>query len=295
MNKKVITKFLAIVTSAVMLAGAFVISAASPVIAVEAADNVDQALRNNFDAVFYANKYADVKAAFGTDANALFNHFKQHGMTEGRMMNVNFDPKAYISAYSDVAAYCNGDYRKAYEHYVMHGIAEGRTLTTGDALNKKWADEAKAEEKKNNNNDNDNKDDSWCPFCHHHWWDCGWWDCDWCWTRYNWHHNDPWYFDRCGFGLPAWWGMDCFWGQPAPVAPAFNFAPAPVIPAFNPAPPAPCFDPCFDPCFNPCFDPAPPAPEFDFAPPAPDFDPGFGGPGGPGGPDFGPMPMVFFQ
>lgn len=146
MNKKVITRFLAATISAVMLSGVFTAGIVSPAIVVEAADNATtQALKNAFDPTFYANKYPDVKAACGTDSEALFNHFLQYGMNEGRMMNSNFDPKAYIDAYKDIRDYCNGDYTKAYEHYINNGIREGRTLTTYDAINqKKAAEEAAA-------------------------------------------------------------------------------------------------------------------------------------------------------
>jgi len=40
---------------------------------------------NVFDAEFYANNYPDVKAAFGTDETALYNHYLMFGMKEGRL------------------------------------------------------------------------------------------------------------------------------------------------------------------------------------------------------------------
>ena len=40
---------------------------------------------NVFDAEFYANTYPDVKAAFGTDETALYNHYLMFGMKEGRL------------------------------------------------------------------------------------------------------------------------------------------------------------------------------------------------------------------
>ena len=148
MKNKMIVRFLAAVTSAVMLSGTMVVGGfAAPAAIVEAADSATtQALRSAFDANFYANKYPDVKNAYGTNADALFNHFLNNGMKEGRMMNSNFDPKAYIDAYSDIKAYCNGDYTKAYIHYVNNGIREGRTLTTYDAINKKKAAEQAAQQ-----------------------------------------------------------------------------------------------------------------------------------------------------
>lgn len=226
MSKPIVTKLLAALTGAMLLAGTVVAGVSAPVIQVQAADvSLTQALRNSFDPVFYSNKYADLKAAFGTDANALFNHFTTHGMTEGRMMNVNFDPKAYIVAYADVADYCKGDYRKAYEHYVLHGIAEGRKLTTSDAINKKWADEAKAEENKNNNNNNnDDKKDHRCPY-------------NWCF--------DPW----CNHWRDWDWHPTGFCPDPFPII----VEPDP-FPGFIPPMPGP--DP-FIPACGPCFPPMP--------------------------------------
>lgn len=147
MFNKTIVKVLAMVTGAVMLAGVFSVGSIAPTIVVEAADAAtNQALKANFDANFYANKYADVKKAFGTNADALFNHFLNNGMKEGRMMNANFDPKAYIESYPDIKAYCNGDLTKAYIHYVTCGKNEGRNLTTYEAINaKKAAEAAKAQ------------------------------------------------------------------------------------------------------------------------------------------------------
>lgn len=40
--------------------------------------------QDNFDPVFYANTYPDLKAAFGNDAKALYNHYITCGKAEGR-------------------------------------------------------------------------------------------------------------------------------------------------------------------------------------------------------------------
>ncbi len=145
MNKKIITRFLALATCAAMLAESQAASFTSPVAVVEAADSATtQAIKAEFDPVFYANTYADVKQAFGTNADALYKHFIDNGMREGRMLNAGFDPKAYIEAYADIKTYCNGDYTKAYEHYVTSGKKEGRNLTTFKAINDKKAKEQAA-------------------------------------------------------------------------------------------------------------------------------------------------------
>ena len=38
-----------------------------------------------FDAEYYANTYPDVKAVFGNDEKALYNHYVQYGKAEGRL------------------------------------------------------------------------------------------------------------------------------------------------------------------------------------------------------------------
>ena len=39
----------------------------------------------------YANDYADLKKAFGYDANALFNHYLTYGIKEGRTAYTTYD------------------------------------------------------------------------------------------------------------------------------------------------------------------------------------------------------------
>ncbi len=45
----------------------------------------------NFPAADYADRYADVKAAFGEDKTALYNHYKFFGVEEGRIVLINKD------------------------------------------------------------------------------------------------------------------------------------------------------------------------------------------------------------
>ncbi len=144
MRNNICKKIIASILSATLIATIAVSGAFASSIQVEAAEtNMVMALRSAFDANNYANIYPDVKAALGTDANVLFNHFMKFGMKEGRMLNSNFDPKAYCEAYPDIKAICPADdYTKAYEHYINYGKNEGRTLTTYVAINKKKAAEA---------------------------------------------------------------------------------------------------------------------------------------------------------
>ncbi len=145
MKKSLFTRVIAAMLSATLIIGMTISGVGTTAKTVKAAVSPKtETLRKAFDANFYATKYADVKQAFGTDQNALFNHFMTCGMKEGRMINANFDPKAYCDAYPDIKAICNGDYTPAYDHYLTFGMSEGRNLTTYEAINKKKAADAAA-------------------------------------------------------------------------------------------------------------------------------------------------------
>ena len=82
-----------------------------------------------FNATYYANKYSDLKKAFGTDSNALYEHFLENGVHEGRCASPNFDVKYYLehSSNKDLPkAFGNKNYGAAIEHYLDYGMKEGR-------------------------------------------------------------------------------------------------------------------------------------------------------------------------
>lgn len=79
-----------------------------------------------FNPTYYANKYADLKKAFGVNATALFNHFKQYGMKEGRKASANFDIKVYKNTYTDLRAAFGENLPLYYKHYIEYGKKEGR-------------------------------------------------------------------------------------------------------------------------------------------------------------------------
>lgn len=79
-----------------------------------------------FDPIYYANKYPDVKAAFGTNATALWNHFKSHGMKEHRQGSANFNVEVYRNNYSDLRQAFGNDWTQYYKHYVQYGFKENR-------------------------------------------------------------------------------------------------------------------------------------------------------------------------
>lgn len=89
--------------------------------------NGEQALLTHplvFNAAYYQAVNPDL-AKF--DANALKNHWLQHGLKEIRSAHVGFSPSEYL-LYADLAAgYGSTNYKQATLHYVRHGaIAEGR-------------------------------------------------------------------------------------------------------------------------------------------------------------------------
>lgn len=83
-----------------------------------------------FDAAYYAEKYNDLKIAFGSDAKALFEHFLIFGMQEHRQASPNFNVDTYARLQKDVVAWATIDNKvnwvKIYQHYCIFGHKEGR-------------------------------------------------------------------------------------------------------------------------------------------------------------------------
>jgi len=83
-----------------------------------------------FDASFYADKYPDLKQAFGYNQEQLYNHFITYGIKEGRISSEVFDVKYYLSNNKDlVNAFGNTNYTAAYNHFKNYGYREGRNLS----------------------------------------------------------------------------------------------------------------------------------------------------------------------
>ncbi len=81
-----------------------------------------------FDGTYYLNKYADLKAAFGNDEAAAYEHFLTYGIKEGREASPIFDIKYYIASNADLQnAYGAQGYEGAYEHFNVFGLQEGRS------------------------------------------------------------------------------------------------------------------------------------------------------------------------
>ncbi len=79
-----------------------------------------------FDASYYLVKYPDLKAAFGNDAAAAFNHFITNGMKEGRQAKAGFNVYAYKNRYADLRQAFGSNLTLYYQHYVKNGYKENR-------------------------------------------------------------------------------------------------------------------------------------------------------------------------
>ena len=82
--------------------------------------------RDLFDANFYSQTYGDLAAAFGTDGEALYNHYVNYGQNEARTFTKLIDLKKYREAYADLDAAFGDDWAAYLNHYINYGIAEGR-------------------------------------------------------------------------------------------------------------------------------------------------------------------------
>jgi len=82
-----------------------------------------------FNPTYYSDRYDDLRVAYGTDANGLWNHFQMFGMNEHRQASANFNPEAYRSRYTDLDNVYGDDWPMYYYHYCVFGKNEGREAT----------------------------------------------------------------------------------------------------------------------------------------------------------------------
>ena len=72
-----------------------------------------------FDADYYAERYPELKAVYGTDADKLYNHFITLGLEEGRCASPYFDVVYYANHNNiNLTEYVKGDYEKAMKHFI---------------------------------------------------------------------------------------------------------------------------------------------------------------------------------
>ena len=74
----------------------------------------------------YMQYNQDLAAAFGDNQKALFEHFINTGMKEGRQASIEFNLAAYKANNPDLVSIFGDDNAKYYEHYISSGKAEGR-------------------------------------------------------------------------------------------------------------------------------------------------------------------------
>lgn len=80
-----------------------------------------------FNALYYAERYPDLKAAYGLDGVKLYHHWITWGRKEGRCASPVFDPVYYLQVNTDVAAIIGANnYEGAYRHFIEHGCMEKR-------------------------------------------------------------------------------------------------------------------------------------------------------------------------
>lgn len=79
-----------------------------------------------FDSMYYSNTYQDLKKAYGTNANNLFNHFCTYGMKEGRIGCDSFNVNKYKEYYADLRTAFGNNFPAYYKHYVQFGYKEKR-------------------------------------------------------------------------------------------------------------------------------------------------------------------------
>ena len=83
-----------------------------------------------FDYKFYADKYSDLKQAFGENETLLRKHWLENGIKEGRQGSPVFDPVYYVEHSPDLKSAFGNDYRQAYEHFISGGYNEPRASSS---------------------------------------------------------------------------------------------------------------------------------------------------------------------
>lgn len=70
-----------------------------------------------------------MQKAFGDNWSAYYEHFMNHGLSEGRQSSEKVDVYSYKARYSDLQKLYRNDYKSYYMHYIQHGKAEGRDIS----------------------------------------------------------------------------------------------------------------------------------------------------------------------
>ncbi|MCS6891289.1 MAG: hypothetical protein RMK64_03740 [Rhodovarius sp.] len=84
-------------------------------------------MRQEFDAAWYRENYAERFGLASSDPEELFAHYVSIGAPAGASPHARFDEEFYLAFYPDVARNVReGALRSGFEHYVLAGRAEGR-------------------------------------------------------------------------------------------------------------------------------------------------------------------------
>ena len=114
----------------------------------DAAKNDITLSKVTFDAEYYYNTYPDLQAAFGYDVEALYNHYLNFGLKEGRFGSEEFNCYTYMNNYGDLRLAFAGNYLAYCEHYEIFGKKEGRNAKVAIEGALKEVQEAKTTEDK---------------------------------------------------------------------------------------------------------------------------------------------------
>lgn len=87
-------------------------------------------MKDLFDEHFYADTYPDLKAVFGYNRQALWNHFITYGLKENRGMNGLIDIAKYREEYADLDAAFGNNWDAYVDHFLTYGVKEGRDSGT---------------------------------------------------------------------------------------------------------------------------------------------------------------------
>ena len=86
---------------------------------------------DNFNYIAYADRYEDVREAFGYDKTALYKHYITYGIKEKRIAEFDqgidsFNYIAYADRYEDLKKTFGYNKKALYNHYITYGVSEGR-------------------------------------------------------------------------------------------------------------------------------------------------------------------------
>ncbi len=90
------------------------------------------ALKDVFDEYYYADTYKDLKEAYGYNREALWNHYVQYGLAEGRSMSSLINVVKYRQQYADLSAVFGDNWDAYINHYLAVGAKEGRDGGAGN-------------------------------------------------------------------------------------------------------------------------------------------------------------------